>query len=351
MGEENKGAPGGTSPDHPRREELDYYEIDLRDYLRVLWRGKWIVLTCFAIALGVSAFISFKAPNMYRAETKLMPLEIQIPALPNFIKSSTTENISQGKPFWIPSATLIADWAHDPRLVSQALEGDSGVSSGWVLQRLKAEVKGETVKLSLEGEKPPQVLERALRRIVEALAQRARERVREAIEAALQELEIEKAGLLGTKSSLNSILEETRSRTESQLQAIRQKLNVLLERGTTESTLQAEVETVYRRLMEAELFLDELNREGILVFPELASSYSSLTRELERIEAEKKALLDLRKSPPAPLEVIKEVHASSIPVGPNRKMNIAVAGVLGLFMGVLLAFLWNYLKGPEETPG
>jgi len=34
--------------------------------------------------------------------------------------------------------------------------------------------------------------------------------------------------------------------------------------------------------------------------------------------------------------------------GPNRKMSLAIAGVLGLFLGVLLAFFIHYLIGVKE---
>jgi len=35
-------------------------------------------------------------------------------------------------------------------------------------------------------------------------------------------------------------------------------------------------------------------------------------------------------------------------IGPNRKMSLAIAGVLGLFLGVLLAFFIHYLIGVKE---
>jgi len=35
-------------------------------------------------------------------------------------------------------------------------------------------------------------------------------------------------------------------------------------------------------------------------------------------------------------------------IGPNREMSLAVAGVLGLFCGVLLAFFIHYLMGVQE---
>ena len=50
---------------------MEEYEVDLRDYLRVLWHGKWIVLATFLVAVGVAAVVSFKAPDVFRAEARL----------------------------------------------------------------------------------------------------------------------------------------------------------------------------------------------------------------------------------------------------------------------------------------
>ncbi|MFQ6033550.1 MAG: hypothetical protein ACE5KR_01680 [Candidatus Bipolaricaulia bacterium] len=50
-----------------------------------------------------------------------------------------------------------------------------------------------------------------------------------------------------------------------------------------------------------------------------------------------------------PLLAISPPYASAIPIGPNRKMNVAVAGVLGLFVGILLAFFVHYMEGGGEV--
>ena len=38
--------------DKSREKGMEEYEVDLRDYLRVLWRRKWIVLATFLVAVG-----------------------------------------------------------------------------------------------------------------------------------------------------------------------------------------------------------------------------------------------------------------------------------------------------------
>ena len=44
---------------------MDDYEVDLIDYLRVIWKGKWIILACLVVALAVSAAIMWTRPNEY----------------------------------------------------------------------------------------------------------------------------------------------------------------------------------------------------------------------------------------------------------------------------------------------
>jgi len=33
---------------------MEEYEVELVDYLRVVWKGKWIILTCLVVAASVA---------------------------------------------------------------------------------------------------------------------------------------------------------------------------------------------------------------------------------------------------------------------------------------------------------
>lgn len=33
---------------------MEEYDVELIDYLRVIWRGKWIILTCLVVAASVA---------------------------------------------------------------------------------------------------------------------------------------------------------------------------------------------------------------------------------------------------------------------------------------------------------
>ncbi|MEA3239099.1 MAG: Wzz/FepE/Etk N-terminal domain-containing protein, partial [Candidatus Bipolaricaulota bacterium] len=55
---------------------MDEYEVDLIDYLRVMWKGKWIILGVFVAAVAVALIISLRTPNQYEAQAvvRLNPL-------------------------------------------------------------------------------------------------------------------------------------------------------------------------------------------------------------------------------------------------------------------------------------
>ncbi|MCI2425213.1 hypothetical protein LM599_04285 [Candidatus Acetothermia bacterium] len=51
---------------------MEEYEVNLADYLRVLWRGKWLVIIITVVALAASIIFSLGIPSIYQARTQLM---------------------------------------------------------------------------------------------------------------------------------------------------------------------------------------------------------------------------------------------------------------------------------------
>jgi len=51
-----------------------------------------------------------------------------------------------------------------------------------------------------------------------------------------------------------------------------------------------------------------------------------------------------------PIKIVERPVLPTTPVGPSRKLNVAVAGVLGLFLGVLLAFVVHYFQESSKAP-
>ena len=50
-------------------------EINLLDYWRVIWRGKWIIILLCLVSVSVTAWYSFNLPKIYQAKTTIIPTD------------------------------------------------------------------------------------------------------------------------------------------------------------------------------------------------------------------------------------------------------------------------------------
>jgi uncharacterized protein involved in exopolysaccharide biosynthesis len=65
------GGAGSSSIDQAeghKEEWMEEYEVDLRDYFRVIWRKKWIILGITLAAILAAALASFTKPSQYQAQ-------------------------------------------------------------------------------------------------------------------------------------------------------------------------------------------------------------------------------------------------------------------------------------------
>jgi hypothetical protein len=53
---------------------VEEYEISLADYIRILWKEKWVVIVTFVVAVGTALIISFAQPRQYQVQTALLIL-------------------------------------------------------------------------------------------------------------------------------------------------------------------------------------------------------------------------------------------------------------------------------------
>ncbi len=108
-----------------------------------------------------------------------------------------------------------------------------------------------------------------------------------------------------------------------------------LENRTQE--LAGEIEKKQFEIDQAELKLKQLDRE----INRLDNTYNTLSENLEeaRIAKEEKE---------SSIRIMERAVTPERPMGTNTRQNVAVAGVLGLFIGVLAAFFKNYMQDYES---
>ena len=417
---------------------MEEYEVDLRDYLRVLWRGKWIVLVTFLVAVGTALGISYSSPKQYQTETALLIL----PPLSKEVGGEITGTVFSPETY--KNLALASDllqqvidevYAEEAKPAVEALKGRMRVE---VEQTTTKEFPGQFplyLRMVLKGTDPKRLqalaetwAQRFIARNAQLFISRAaqsyeyvkrnfeeverellakeeerklyqQENPKEVIQAEVSQLQqiykaylallAEKRRVLTGEEARLAVLEEalvqepehfTLERGLSKealwaflaeglseealgalpgLQVQDQVLNmayvdlrseVAEARAEVQSLreevayLEAELETTLQvlrekqaHLVEVQTELDRLDREINV----LRNSYSSLATKLQEARI-------ARAETAEPIRVVEAPVVPTRPIGPNKKMNVAVAGVLGLFVGVLLAFLAHYLESGSE---
>ncbi|MGH7450072.1 MAG: GumC family protein, partial [bacterium] len=78
-------------------EELHERQVSFNDYLRIFYRGRWIILTTFMLVMAITAYVTFTATPEYEAAAKIMieeegGMEQTIFDIGGFIKQETMVN-------------------------------------------------------------------------------------------------------------------------------------------------------------------------------------------------------------------------------------------------------------------
>lgn len=269
-----------------RRESVEEYEVELVDYLRVMWKGKWVIVACFVVALGVAAGVTWTRPPQYSETVSYRFYE----RLSSFVDAQELDLIDRG------SATAAGRNEEEVALLLGAVQ-QADVSSLGSHLRLASERKGDSLQVTLSGAGDPESLLEALDRLNAAVTEYLSAQMRVEKERVSSELELRIARLDRQRDELRERMGAIESRDDPLLPYLAEKV--------------VEYEA---RLVEGEVGLESL-----------------------------------RSAPVTDLFALEEVSRSPISqIGPSRRLNLAVGGVLGLFVGVLLVFFLHYLAGVKE---
>ena len=240
----------------------DEYEVDLMDYLRVIWNWKWVIVACFVVAVAVAAAVSYTQPDRYAGT-----VTYQLNGL-----GSTVGIYSIDSTALVTAATAI-----DPAAL--------GSNVTLTVHKLDNQVAA-----TITGAVTPAVLRTMLTKVSPLLTAGISNIVRRDMAQALA----------------------LAKRSQAQLSA---ESAILRGQMTTTSS------------------------------PDLSAAIAERIADLALQIAQVKVQIDsLTTAHPTDLFTLNTTGEPTITrVGPHRHLNIAVAAVLGLFVGILLAFFLNYI--------
>jgi uncharacterized protein involved in exopolysaccharide biosynthesis len=258
---------------------MEENDVELIDYLRVMWWGKWIILACLAVALVVAGGVMWTRPDEYTGKTAYRLSESLSSLIP--VQCATQASVTNASPS-----------VQETQDLSDAFAGVSVASLGKGLAK-SSSVDGDRVTVRLSGAVPASRVSDAFSRLTPLLQAQVAEIMQEHVTAA-----------------------------------------------SAQVTLRLDQDTQQRDLLHQQMAAITSPSDPLLAA--LAEKVADL--ELS-IAQEKTALSMLQKTEPAKLFTLEPIGRPTVSrTGPHRKMSMAVAGVLGLFIGILLAFFIHYLR-------
>jgi len=281
-------------------------EIDLMDYVKIVLKRKLFILAIFLLALLAAGLFSFLSPQVYQINTVLEiggandQLVENPDQLMGRIEGDVYGAIIRSK-LNISEAEYPTIKAHNPEntnLVSRSIESSKTKQTKQILEEAnKLIIADHQNKLELEKELLKKKITTAEANISVAESDIAR------VERKISSLEEEKNNLGAKVVALEAVLVYQQDPgTQFALFDAKEKLEAKKQ----------EIENRYLEINSLELQINDL-----------ASEIDSLESKIQ----------DIR-----PTKVIKQPTISERPIRPKPLFNMAVAGILGLFVGIILAF-------------
>ena len=125
-------------------------EINLIDYLRVLWKWKWLIIAGTLICAIIAAVISFQMPKIYRIATVIEPGIIGLDKSGNYIYMNS-QNISGKINEGSYNKSIKKLLNIDPSKTNLEFKADVGKFTNQI--RINAECKGKDINFGLKASK------------------------------------------------------------------------------------------------------------------------------------------------------------------------------------------------------
>jgi len=269
---------------------MEEKEVDLRDYINMVKKRWKIILIIFLVSTITSGVVSFLLPKTYQASSLIRIGKMRDTLLE---EPSTTMEIFKTKSVLEKVAEGLGVPVTEEKL-------------GELASRIKMREKSELLEIKGRGETPEEAM-RLVNGVTAVLLQR-HEQIFERAKVILEEY------LASGKERLKEM--------EKEIDMLQKKIE---EVGVVNSEAEATVARGYMESLERsrdryELLQVELREK------KMEESYGTVSTELI--------------IPPAIPEK---------PIGPKKKMNVLIAGILGLFVGFVSASIVEYFEKPPIT--
>jgi len=271
---------------------MEENEVDLRDYLGVIAKRRWIIIAVFLAAVIASGVVSFSLSPVYEAESMIKIGKIRDKRLEG---ASSVIEVFKGKPMLMEISERL-----DLPLGEEDLEK--------LAKRIEIREKAPLLEVKGEGNTPGETVE-----LVNCISGLILERHQ------------------GFFAEGKEILKEYIADAQEQIERAREDIKKLQKRISQFETTDSEAEA-----MVARGYMESLQRS--------LDRYSELQEKVREKRMEEAYFTE-----PSIVEVPALMPEE--PVRPRKKLNIAIAGIIGLIGGLFMTFVIEYFEKGKSHEG
>ena len=296
---------------------LNEEEVDLRDYLKVIGKRKWLIIIGTLFCIIVTGIISFRMPKVYEVSTSIKIGKIEDRFVEEGLVISTK----------MKSISLKKEIAEELSLPFEEMRK----------KKFKISTEGDKNSLiittKMETDKPEQEI-----KILEAINQTILRKHRNKIENAKKEL----LETIVINENLVKIKEQQQKSLEKRLTDIKREIK--------------ELEKIRDRIIKGKI--EKADVVGMIAYfndfqVRLNSLYDTQSQIGDKIPSEIQSYrgnivtLQGKLGKISETEVINPPYSSYSPIRPRKKVNVAIATLFGLIVFLFIAFLQEYLSKTE----
>ena len=306
---------------HPYPENYPPYEdeINLIDYLKVLWKWKWMIIGCTLICTIIAWMISLQMSKAYSIDMVLKPSILAVKEDNQFVYIDSVDNVK----------SLIESGAFENDILKSIKKSSIGENLPKSLN-LKMTVPRGTKNLKISYETSD--VELGVN-VLKHLGKLLLERYDGLVLSYLSEKDA-KINIFNTYEQNTQKAKKKIDELESEINLLIKKKNkVCLADGNENNVLLAVLydNSIQQKMTLANLYWLELNRW------------------IAKTENNKHNLLKLKKANIRKLQSIIPSVSNPHLIKPKKKQIVLLTGVVALFMAVFLAFFIEYIKNASKA--
>ena len=329
------------------REEQFEDEIELMDYLRVIWKRKYVIIAGTLICAIAAGVISFSMPKVYRIDMVAQPGILAMNEAGNNVYIDSPGNIK----------AIIEAGTFDRDILNDVGESDNNGLPESSSLKVNIPSGSNVIKVSYEAANADLGLQ-MMSHLSELLLQRYSERVEYfqgvyEMQVGLKKTEMAdcKAERRTSKQRIKNIQKRI---DELNLQigfikekrgSLIQEQNKFLSNNTNKSNTLSAI--LYTNTIQQNIALENTCRQQI---NEYITRREDEKLELEKLKGEAKRLseeikdLKFKKIKIKNIEILQPPTSSPYPIKPKIKLNVMLATIVGLFVMLFLAFFLEYVQ-------